>query len=80
MSKEEKCLQFFGDSWVVIDRFFGIDILHNLALYPWQQRIFQLQEFLKELEVSHIQREQNVDVDRRSKEALLQPVGHLVIS
>ena len=73
------CLQIFDNSQVVFDWFLGIDTLHSLAIKLCQQRIRQLQEIF-ELEVSHIHKENNIEVDRRSKETLLQTVGHLVIT
>jgi ribonuclease HI len=75
--KQISSLQLVGDSKVIVDWFSSKHNLQVLTLQPWMSRIHQLSENFQELNIQHIYREYNREVDQLSKQALLLEEGFL---
>ena len=73
-------IQIAGDSRIIVDWFKGIFHLEAVLLTYWMDRIMQLKNQFVEISIQHVYRENNVDADLLSKQALAGPVGHFLVA
>lgn len=70
-------LLLLGDSKVIVDWLNGQADLKAAALESWKERTIEISHCFRNLNVSHIYREDNSEADSLSKLALLMPPGQL---
>jgi len=75
--KQVSCLQLVGDSKVIVDYFSFKNNLQVITLQPWMSRIHQLSENFQTLQIQHIYREFNKEIDHLSKQDLHLDEGFL---
>ena len=75
---EKNCIkiQIFRDSMLVINWVNKIQICRNINLFPLYDEVCQIMETFDSIISPHVYKEQNVEVDRISKEGLMMNQNH----